>query len=119
VTRELLFSVTTKDLQIDTFRSGGKGGQNVNKVETGARITHPASGAIGKSTDERSQLQNKRIALKRMASSPRFLYWVSQEVKSMDRGQTAEQIVDDMMSQTEDFRVERKDENGLWVAWNV
>lgn len=39
-TKELLFSITKKDFKVDTFRCGGKGGQNQNKVESGARITH-------------------------------------------------------------------------------
>ncbi len=73
--KELLFSVTKKDLKIDTFRSGGPGGQNQNKRETGVRITHRDSGAIGESREERSQEQNKRKAFKRMAQSEKFQKW--------------------------------------------
>lgn len=70
--RELIFSVTLKDCDVQTFRSGGKGGQNQNKRDTGVRIIHRASGARGEARDERSQLQNKRLAFKRMTEHPLF-----------------------------------------------
>lgn len=67
-----MFSVTLKDCEVQTFRSGGKGGQNQNKRDTGVRIIHHPSGARGEARDERSQLQNKRLAFVRMANHPLF-----------------------------------------------
>lgn len=55
-----------EQLRVDTFRSGGKGGQNVNKVETGVRITHLPTGIAVTSTTARSQHMNRRIAMNRL-----------------------------------------------------
>lgn len=63
-----------------TFRVSGSGGQHRDKTSSGVRIAHRASGAVGKSTTERSQAKNKQIAFRRMAESPVFEAWRQLEV---------------------------------------
>jgi len=54
------------DYRIEKFHCGGKGGQNVNKVETGVRVIHIPTGIAVTSTEERSQYMNKQRALKKL-----------------------------------------------------
>lgn len=74
--KKLVLSVTLKDCDVQTFRSGGPGGQHQNKVSSGVRVTHRASGAVGEAREQRSQLQNKRTAFIRMTQTPKFQTWM-------------------------------------------
>ncbi|TLM98921.1 peptide chain release factor H [bacterium] len=57
---------TLAEIKVETMRCSGNGGQNVNKLETGIRITHVPTGLVATAQEERSQLQNRRLALQRL-----------------------------------------------------
>lgn len=113
--KELLFSITKKHLDVQTFRSGGKGGQNQNKRDSGVRIKHPESGAVGESREERSQHQNKRIAFKRLVENPKFKLWINRKAKEIIDKKTLEQHVEEMMKE-DNLKIEVK-ENDKWVEY--
>jgi hypothetical protein len=78
--REKIFSVTLKDCDLQTFSAGGPGGQHQNTSNTGVRIIHRESGAVGESRENRSQLQNKKAAWRRMAESTKFKIWLNRRL---------------------------------------
>jgi hypothetical protein len=108
--RQHVLRVTISDCETQTFRSGGKGGQNQNKRDTGVRVIHHPSGARGESREERSQLANKKKAFRRMAESKEFQTWariITLKLRPLD------EIVDELMAE-DNLKIENR-EGGRWV----
>ena len=77
-------NIRPEDLRVDTYRAGGKGGQNVNKVETAVRITHIPTGLVVASQAQRSQHQNRATAMNLLLSRI-FAQRVDAEKAEMER----------------------------------
>lgn len=78
--KQLLFSLTRKDFVVQTFCTGGNGGQHRNAKQNGVRIIHPASGARAEHRDGRDQAQNKKRAFEKLAETKEFKAWHKSEV---------------------------------------
>ena len=77
---ELLFSLTAKDFEFQTFCTGGNGGQHKNAKQNGVRCIHPPSGARGEHRDGRDQFRNRREAFRKCCESKEFKAWHKIEV---------------------------------------
>lgn len=94
--RELLFRVTIKDCEVEQFRPSGAGGQHRDKTSNGVRIVHKPSGAVGQSSEDRSQARNKRTAFRRMGESAEFQQWAQARALGL---RPIEEIVDELMAE--------------------
>ena len=110
--KELLFSVTKDDLDIDWFSGTGCGGQYRNKHQNCCRIRHKDSGAIATGQSQRDRVSNLKEAMENLTKSPKFKAWVKVRVGEVT-GEKAdiEAKVDRAMRH---LKFEGKDESGNW-----
>lgn len=112
--KELLFSVTANDCDFQYVKSGGPGGQNVNKRSTKVRCVHRASGAMGESAETRHQSENKKIAFRKMVESKEFKLWHRLETaRRLGDRMTVDEKVDNSMRDA-NLKVEGR-VDGRWV----
>lgn len=94
--KQLLFSVTSKDFEMQTFCTGGKGGQKQNSTNSGVRLIHIPSGARGEGREERHQSANKKRAFLRLIETQIFKNWHRVEV-ARRMGQRIEETPEQIM----------------------
>lgn len=115
--KKKLFTIDKKDFDIQTFCSGGPGGQHQNKTESGVRLVHRASGAVGESRTHRSQLRNKREALLRLTQNPKFKVWLIRQSAALGSGKTIEETVEEQMEE-KNLRIEGQ-VDGRWAPLDM
>lgn len=117
MSKQLLFSLTKEDFIFETFRAGGKGGQNQNKVESGVRITHPESGCVQECRETRSQWENKQRAFERLTKQKKFRDWIRIKAARVSMltpsPEQIEKEVDEMMNE-KNLKIEYGDGKSGW-----
>jgi protein subunit release factor B len=117
VRRQKLFTVSIKNLEVQTFRAGGKGGQHQNKTESGVRLIHRPSGAVGESREMKSQFQNKKRAFVRLVKTKAFDLWLKRKSAELCAGESIEDRVERQMS-LENLKIEKRGETGKWEPFD-
>lgn len=96
--KKLLFSLTAKDFEFQTFCTGGNGGQHRNAKQNGVRCIHPPSGARGEHRDGRDQHRNKQEAFRKCCESPQFRAWHRVDtLRRLGKLRDVERAVDEAM----------------------
>lgn len=113
--KKLLFSVTAKDFEVQTFCTGGNGGQHRNAKQNGVRIIHAASGARAEHRDGRDQGQNKKAAFHKLVETPALKAWHRMEVSRRLGEVTAAEDATEAAMAPHNLRVEVLTKTG-WAA---
>ena len=111
--RELLFSVTKKDLNIEYFSGSGAGGQHRNKHQNCVRMYHEKSGARSTGQSSKERKNNLKEAFNNLVKSQKFKIWLNQKTYETVNKINIEKEVEDAIS-SKNLLVEGKDENNKW-----
>lgn len=112
--RKHLFSVTLDDCHVTCFTVGGNGGSGKDTSNTGIRIVHRASGAVGEGREFRSQRQNKVAAFRRMAETPTFQTWARAQAAKLQGEPSIDQQVERWMDPAH-LVIEGRSPDGGWM----
>ena len=105
--------VRAKDCDVSYFVGPGAGGQKKNKTASGVQIKHRESGAIGRCSESRSQLENKKSAFISLTQTGKFKVWLAAKLYEIRQGETLEQTIDALMV-PENIITQIKNEEGNW-----
>jgi protein subunit release factor A len=114
MSRELVFSITKKDLNIDYFSGTGGGGQHRNKHQNCVRMYHKESGVRSTGQSSKERKSNLKEAFNSLVKDPKFKIWLKQKTYEVINKTTLEEQVKKEMS-PENLRVEYKTKDG-WVG---
>ncbi len=114
--KKLLFSVSIADCEIQTFTVGGPGGGGKDTSNSGVRLIHKPSGAVGTGREERSLQSNKQKAFRRMCETKEFKAWHTMMVAKLSGLPSVEELVEDAMNPKNLVFETRVD--GKWVPWD-
>jgi len=114
--KELLFSVTKKDLHITYFSGTGAGGQHRNKHQNCVRMRHPESGASSTGQANRERQANLKDAFITLVNTPEFKVWHLKKTHELLTGKSIEQKVAEAML-PKNMNIECKDEEGRWTPY--
>jgi peptide chain release factor 1 len=110
--KELLFSITKKDFDIDFFSGSGAGGQHRNKHQNCIRLRHRDSGVAVTGQNHRERSANLKDALNSLVGNPKFKLWYNGKLQEVITGKSVEQKVTDLM-RPENLKIETK-KDGKW-----
>lgn len=113
--KKLLFSVTAKDFEVQTFCTGGNGGQHRNAKQNGVRIIHRASGARAEHRDGRDQDKNRRAAFEKLVVTPEWKQWHRTEVARRTGILSAAEQATERAMLPHNLKIEYKNAQGLWT----
>jgi protein subunit release factor B len=115
--KERITILSQKDLDISYFIGSGHGGQKKQKTSSGCQMIHKQSGAIGRASDNRSQLQNKKLAFERLIKHPKMKLWLSKKLFEIRENESMEEQIETELNNSDNMKFEVR-VDGKWKQVN-